>query len=121
MMRKTLFMLMMVCCLFSLSVDVAHAQDPEEEHQNDGSNDCIASWDPFCPRGTPTEEDDPASGTGDAEDCYICESGYIAGIGNAQVCMDAGSQSGRTVCDDGWFYSYCDLSGAFCDNITVSP
>ena len=69
-----------MCCMFSLSVDTTYAQDPEEEHQGGGS-DCIASWDPFCPRGTPTEEDDPAPDTGDAEDCYICESGYIQGMG----------------------------------------
>lgn len=35
--------------------------------------------------------------------------------------MDAGNQSGRSVCNDGWLYAYCDLSGAFCDSVTVTP
>jgi hypothetical protein len=117
-MKTILFALMTVCCLCSLAVGPTYAQ--EEEFQGGGSGDCIASWDPFCPQGTPWEESDPAPGTGDPGDCYVCETGYIVGVGNAQVCVSAGS-TGRTVCDDGLLYSYCDLSGAFCDSVTVTP
>lgn len=117
-MKKLLTLSLVVCCLLSFSLAPTLAQ--EEEFQDGGPGDCIASWDPFCPQGTPWEESDPAPGTGGPEDCYTCETGYIAGLGNAQVCVSAGS-TGRTVCDDGLLYSYCDLSGAFCDSVTVTP
>lgn len=114
-MKKALLFLMMACCVFGLSVDDSHAQ--EEEHQDGGTSECIASWDPFCPRGTPTEE---GGGGGDyPSDCYFCEM-TPTGEKCSQV---AEGSTGRTDCSNIWEGTdpvWCETSAAFCENITVT-
>lgn len=66
--KNYLIVFLAFICLSSIAAGATHAQ--QEEHQDDGSSDCIATWDPFCPRGTPTEG---GGGGGDTSYCDTCE------------------------------------------------
>lgn len=90
----------------------------EEEHQTDPTSDCLAVWDPFCPQGTPWEE----SGGGDdyPSGCKHCEA-TATGDKCSQV---AEGMTGRTNCShiyEGEDPVWCETSGQFCENITVTP
>ena len=107
----------LLCLLTLVAVLAPPASAQEEEYQPDPPYDgpCIGSNDPYCGGGS-------GGGAGDPADCFICETGLWPEIGNAQACVRVSSGgSGRSVCDDGWLFSYCDLSGAFCSVITVTP
>lgn len=110
--RWFLFVQVVLLCVLAVGVSAL-----EEEHQPDPPYDgpCIGSNDPYCSDGGDGDAGDPT-------DCYKCETGNWPGIGTAQVCVRVSSGgSGRSVCDDGLLFSYCDLSGAFCSVITVTP
>jgi hypothetical protein len=115
-MRKLIWAAFAVCLICSSPV---YAQDnpPEEEHQPDETSDCLASWDPFCPRSTPGSDDDvydyPSW-------CFKCE-----WIDNEHRCRQvAEGTTGRDGCKVTYWETTaisCTLEGSFCENITVKP
>jgi hypothetical protein len=90
----------------------------EEEHQPDDTSDCIASWDPFCPAGTPTEN-------GDDEDDWQTYCMECKWVENGPRCRQvAQGQTGREGCTVVWVElvpTSCKTHDAFCENITITP
>lgn len=96
---------------------VVVAEAIEEKHDTDPSSDCIATWDPFCPLGTPTGGGDD-SYPGACQDCLPNSNGDLR---CAQV---AEGQTGRHSCTTTWYETTpisCTASGEFCENISVTP
>lgn len=99
---------LMICLFACLG---ASAQDgPTEEHDDDGTSDCLADWDPFCPTST------PSGGTWEntTGGCYECV--YIPegpdGQPSEYVCSVTGDTNtgAPTRCSD---YEWgCEMSGS---------
>lgn len=81
---------LVTCCLLLLTTS-AFAQ--EEEHQDGGPGDCIATWDPFCPRGTPSGGEGGGGGTNICSTCEWIPEGpngqpaeWICAVSNGPCC-----------------------------------
>ena len=100
----------LVVCMTALN---AHAF--EEWNDTDEPSDCIANWDPFCPQGS------PGGGGGDYPSlCYYCEMTPTGG----KCSQVAEGQTGRQNCTNTYFEMdpiFCEASGTFCENISVTP
>lgn len=110
----------LVCFLVVLAAFVTiSAAAMEEEHDTQPPTDCVAEWDPFCPQGTPSEDDWPYDDTY-PNPCVYCELTPTGG----KCSQVAEGQTGRHNCTTTWIGTdpvYCTTSGEFCENISVTP
>lgn len=93
----------------------AFAQESCCPQENDDPGPvCMGPSDPFCPAT-------PGSGSGNPGNCQKCDYSPSP-IGQVAHCEPArNDDTGRTICDDNWLWAFCNMGGAFCQVITVTP
>lgn len=106
---RNVFLLMAIAVVCSWTVGSAEAQDILNPDNN--TPDCIATWDPFCPRGTGSD------GGGGGGTPFICQYCKFTRDFTYQCASVAVGDTGMSECTNSSDGLNCTLSGISCGSV----